>query len=325
MARIILQNKEYILNDFNREDELEKAVIENKRYIFGKDSVYIDVKKRIGKENHKSIPDAFLIDFYDSKKPQLYIVENEIASHDVYSHIAEQIARFATSVISSGIQVRQMLLEEISKNPDLTKEIKNQLNNTDFKTITDLLLYLVEQNIIKIVIVINENSEDLNLVLKIFKNQPDVVILQRYICAGDILYYYEPMREEIEDIEIEKAKTGNAVEFDTVVCAAFEDGFNRAYIESKAWWAIRLSQEAREKLKYLAIYEKAPKAEISNYAEIDRIEPYKDTGKYILYLKNQKKIPPIKLNVGKGEAPQSPRYTTLKKLLSAKFINELWG
>ena len=325
MARIILQNKEYILNDFNREDELEKAVIENKRYIFGKDSVYIDVKKRIGKENHKSIPDAFLIDFYDSKKPQLYIVENEIASHDVYSHIAEQIARFATSVISSGIQVRQMLLEEISKNPDLTKEIKNQLNNTDFKTITDLLLYLVEQNIIKIVIVINENSEDLNLVLKIFKNQPDVVILQRYICAGDILYYYEPMREEIEDIEIEKAKTGNAVEFDTVVCAAFEDGFNRAYIESKAWWAIRLSQEAREKLKYLAIYEKAPKAEISNYAEIDRIEPYKDKGKYILYLKNQKKIPPIKLNVGKGEAPQSPRYTTLKKLLSAKFINELWG
>lgn len=287
--------------------------------------MYIDVKKRIGKENHKSIPDAFLIDFYDSKKPQLYIVENEIASHDVYSHIAEQIARFATSVISSGIQVRQMLLEEISKNPDLTKEIENQLNNTDFKTITDLLLYLVEQNIIKIVIVINENSEDLNLVLKIFKNQPDVVILQRYICAGDILYYYEPMREEIEDIEIEKAKTGNAVEFDTVVCAAFEDGFNRAYIESKAWWAIRLSQEAREKLKYLAIYEKAPKAEISNYAEIDRIEPYKDTGKYILYLKNQKKIPPIKLNVGKGEAPQSPRYTTLKKLLSAKFINELWG
>jgi len=143
MARIILQNKEYILNDFNREDELEKAVIENKRYIFGKDSVYIDVKKRIGKENHKSILDAFLIDFYDSKKPQLYIVENEIASHDVYSHIAEQIARFATSVISSGIQVRQMLLEEISKNPDLTKEIKNQLNNTDFKTITDLLLYLL--------------------------------------------------------------------------------------------------------------------------------------------------------------------------------------
>jgi len=325
MARIILQNKEYILNDFNREDELEKAVIENKRYIFGKDSVYIDVKKRIGKENHKSIPDAFLIDFYDSKKPQLYIVENEIASHDVYSHIAEQIARFATSVISSGIQVRQMLSEEINNNPDLTKEIENQLNNTDFKTITDLLLYLVEQNIIKIVIVINENSEDLNLVLKIFKNQPDVVILQRYICAGDILYYYEPMREEIEDIEIEKAKTGNAVEFDTVVCAAFEDGFNRAYIESKAWWPIRLSQEAREKLKYLAIYEKAPKAEISNYAEIDRIEPYKDTGKYILYLKNQKKIPPIKLNVGKGEAPQSPRYTTLKKLLSAKFINELWG
>jgi hypothetical protein len=325
MARIIIKNNEYSLYDFDNEDEFEKAVIENQKYLFGKDSVYIDVKRRIGRDNHRGIPDAFLIDFYDTKKPQLYIVENEIASHDVYAHIAEQIVRFTTSTVTSANQIRNMLIKAIENEPETKKEIEKYLPQTVFKTVTELMLFLTE-NDIKIVITINEITADLNLAFKIFRNQPDVVLLQRYKCGNDISYYYEPMREEIEDIEIEKTKTGGAVDFDTVVCAALEDGFKHAYLENNAWWEIRLSQKARENLKYLAIYEKAPIAHISHYAEIERIEPYKDTGKYILYLKNKKTVKPIKLGKGKkGEAPQAPRYTTLSKLLNAKSVSELWG
>ncbi|MBU2578825.1 hypothetical protein KKA09_01790 [Patescibacteria group bacterium] len=113
MAKIILKNNEYSLYDFDNEAEFEKAVIENQKYLFGKDSIYIDVKKRIGRDSHRGIPDAFLIDFYDTKKPQLYIIENEIASHDVYSNIIEQIARFSTSVVSSANQIRNMLIKAI--------------------------------------------------------------------------------------------------------------------------------------------------------------------------------------------------------------------
>lgn len=325
MARIILRNNEYSLYDFDNEAEFEKAVIENQKYLFGKDSVYIDVKRRIGRDNHRGIPDAFLIDFYDAKKPQLYIVENEIASHNVYSNITEQIARFGTSIVSSANQIRNVLINAIDSEPETKKEIEKYLSQTVFKTVTELMLFLTE-NDIKIVVVINEITDDLNLAFKIFKNRPDIVLLQRYLCGNDISYYYEPMREEIEDIEIEKTKTGEAVDFDTVVCAAFKDGFKHAYLENNAWWAIRLSQEAREKLKYLAIYEKVPIAHINHYAEIERIEPYKDTGKYILYLKNKKTVKPIKLGrVKKGEAPQAPRYTTLAKLLNAKTVGELWS
>lgn len=325
MARIILNNNEYSLYDFDNEAEFEKAVIQNQKYLFGKDSVYVDVKRRIGRDSHRGIPDAFLIDFYDAKKPQLYIVENEIASHDVYSNITEQIARFGTSIVSSANQIRNLLIKAIENEPLTKKEVEKYLSQTIFKTIIELMLYLTE-NDIKIVVAINEITADLNLAFKIFKNPPDIVLLQRYMCGNDISYYYEPMREEIEDIEIEKNRTGEAVDFNTVVCAAFEDGFKHAYIENNAWWAIRLSQEAREKLKYLAIYEKAPVAHISHYAEIDRIEPYKDTSKYILYLKNKKTVKPIKLGTGKkGEAPQAPRYTTLNKLLNAKTVRELWS
>lgn len=324
MARIIIKNNEYSLYDFDNEAEFEKAVIENQKYLFGKDSVYVDVKRLIGRGTHRGIPDAFLIDFYDTKKPQLYIVENEIASHDAYSNITEQIARFGASAISSMNQIRNVLITAIEDKPETKKEIEGYLLQTRFKTITELALFLTE-NDIKIVVAINEITADLNLAFNIFKNRPDLVLLQRYISGNDILYFYEPMRDEVEDIEIEKTKTGEAVDFDTVVCAAFEDGFKHAYMENNAWWAIRLSQEAREKLKYLAIYEKAPIAHVSHYAEIDRIEPYKDTGKYILYLENKKTVKPIKLGTGKkGEAPQAPRYTALEKLLNAKTVNELW-
>src|SRR3989344_7313044 len=117
MARIIIKNNEYSLYDFDNEAEFEKAVIENQKYLFGKDSVYIDVKRLIGYGNHRGIPDAFLIDFYDTKKPQLYIVENELASHDVYSHIAEQIVRFGTSVITSANQIREKLIKAVEAEP----------------------------------------------------------------------------------------------------------------------------------------------------------------------------------------------------------------
>ena len=59
MARIILNSKEYSLYDFDNEADFEKAVIENQKYLFGKDSIYVDVKKKIGKDNQKGIPDAF--------------------------------------------------------------------------------------------------------------------------------------------------------------------------------------------------------------------------------------------------------------------------
>jgi len=91
MARIILNNKEYSLYDFDNEVEFEKRLLKIKKHLFGKDSIYVDVKRRIDVIIIADTRCFFLIDFYDTKKPQLYIVENEVASHDVYAHILEQL------------------------------------------------------------------------------------------------------------------------------------------------------------------------------------------------------------------------------------------
>lgn len=325
MARIIIKNSEYSLYDFDNEEEFEKAVIENKKFLFGKDTVYIDVKRLIGTNNHRGIPDAFLIDFIEPHNPQLYIVENEIASHDIYRHINEQIGRFSVSTLSPDKHLREILIKSIEDNKDIMMEIKSYLTQTSFETITELVLHLTESNKIKIAIAINEVTQEFNKTLEIYRNIPETVLLQRYLSGEDICYYYEPMRDEVEDIEIEKKSNPVSADFDTIVCSAFEDGFKHAYVENSAWWAIRLSQIAQNKLKYLAIYEKLPVAHIKHYAEVDKIEPYQNTNKYIIYLKNKKILEnPIKLGNKKGEAPQSPRYTILSKLLSVKSIGELW-
>jgi hypothetical protein len=327
MANILIDNKKFSFLDFDSEDEFEKAVIKNSQYLFGKDSIYIDVKKRFGDKNsyHKGIPDGYLIDFSSKKQPQLYFVENELSSHDVYSHISEQLLRFNTSIKTSQNQIRKKLLEVIKADIDLVKNIEQSLQDTPFSNIDELMNYMIDRGI-RIVLVIDDATPDLNDSLDVFRQRPDVVTLKRYALKDEIAYIYEPMREELEYLEhTKRAAKKDSAEFDTIVCPAFEDGFKRAYLDNGAWWAIRISQKARDQLKYLAIYEKLPVAAVRHYAEIDRIEPYKDSGKFIVYLKNKKTLLPIELDRGKkGVAPQAPRFTTLDKLLRAKKVSQLW-
>lgn len=325
MANIIINSKKFTLYEFESEKEFEETVIKNVNFLFGPVAVYIDIKKLQGSNNlhSRGIPDGYLVDFIDPRNPQLYFVENELISHDIYSHITEQLARFSTATTVSANEIRKSMVDYISKNIDLLNVIEQKLEKTQFRNFDDLMNFLTLQNSIKIILCIDEITTDLNLALRIFKSPPDVVTLQRYVNKdNELSYFYEPLHEEF----IEATNSKVVYDFDTIVCAAFEEGFKHAYITNNAWWAVRLSQEAREKLKYLAIYEKWPIGEVKHYAEIEKIEPYKDSGKFILYLKNKKVIKPIKLDVPykKGVAPQGPRYTTLNKLLIANKLTDLW-
>jgi len=297
--------------------------------IFSAKILYISrPKKRYGQKHSysKGIPDGHLIDFVSRKHPQLYFVENELSSHNVYSHISEQLVRFTAAIKTSKNQIRIKLLEVIKSDSKMLETISSFLKDTPFSNVDELMNYMVDREI-KIVLVIDEATTDLNDSLDVFRDKPDVVTLKRYVHKNDIAYVYEPMREELQDWEGRKksSRKTKEFEFDTVVCAAFEDGFKHAYINENAWWAIRISQKAREQLRYLAMYEKSPVAAVKHYAEIDSIQPYKDSGKFIVYLKNKKTIRPIELDKGKkGVAPQSPRFTTLSKLLKAEKISDLW-
>ncbi|MGI6321846.1 MAG: hypothetical protein ACOXZO_00780 [Bacteroidales bacterium] len=94
-------------------------------------------------------------------------------------------------------------------------------------------------------------------------------------------------------------------ELETIVVPAQAEGFQSAFIESNAWWAIRISFSMLNHIKYIAVYQVAPISAITHVAEVSRIEKYKDTNKYIVYFKESaREINPVKLDTKKkGSAP----------------------
>lgn len=119
--------------------------------------------------------------------------------------------------------------------------------------------------------------------------------------------------------------TKGSDDIDTVIVPAQPDGFQQAFIDEQAWWAIRISQAALPKLKWIAAYRVSPISAVTHIAEIDRIEPYADSGKYKVFFKGPAE--PLTQIVPFGKATsgamQGPRYTTRAKLLAAKTVKDL--
>lgn len=123
----------------------------------------------------------------------------------------------------------------------------------------------------------------------------------------------------------DKPVTGG--KWDTIVIPAREDGFNRVFLGEDCWYAIRMNAKELPKFKYIAAYQVAPISAITHVAEIAEIVPYQNSGKYLVRFKSKAKEleKPIALAEGKvGSQPQSPRYTTYKKIIGSSKLEDLW-
>jgi hypothetical protein len=78
---------------FEKEAEFESIVVELSDQIFGPNTIYLDIKKRLKGKEIISIPDAYLIDLTTPHTPKLYVIENEIVSHDPFKHIGIQMIK----------------------------------------------------------------------------------------------------------------------------------------------------------------------------------------------------------------------------------------
>lgn len=137
---------------------------------------------------------------------------------------------------------------------------------------------------------------------------------------------FEPAKLHDEIIK-ETQEKATIVDWDTLVCAAKEEGFKRAFLGQKAWWAVRLNSKTTQFIKYIAIYQVAPESKITYYGKVGKIEPYENTDKYKIFLDGE----PIKLEkpVGLGKnpylKPQGPKYTKLSAILDATTLDDIWG
>ena len=309
---------------YSKEADFEKMIVENSDKIFGSTGIYFDIKKLIGTpKKGATIPDGYFLDLTFHNDPRLYLVEVELNSHDVYGHIGEQILRFGISTETDKYKIKNCLLTEENKDDLKKQKLATYFSKSKYNNINELLDKVIFDNKPAAIIVIDEATDELYNVMAQLTMSTEVIEAQTYVCGDKKLHRFSPFKDEvITDLSPDI----DADELDTIVVPAREDGFNEEFLKNNRWFAIRISSAMIDKIKYIAAYQVAPVSGITHIAEVDRIEKYKDTNKYIVFFKNEttKKISKISLGKKKGMAPQAPRYSSHETLLTAKTLDDLW-
>lgn len=170
---ILIDGVKYILKNPDNEDDLEKIIEKNYKYIFGEESFYFNFKKKLkSKSGIGSIPDGYLIVF--NSTPEWYILEVELASHPLYDHIIPQLTKFNRGIegVSTKKSLIDMFYDEIKTNPILEARVKEKIGSGEvYKFISDLI-----SDKPSIIIVINERTSELEEAIRDIRG--DVKILE---------------------------------------------------------------------------------------------------------------------------------------------------
>lgn len=319
--RISLNKTIYEPDSFSTEQELEDAVQKHAEDIFSNDCIYICIKKRVTNKNNNfiNIPDAYVIDFRG--RPKLWVVENELSTHDSFRHVGVQMLQFASQFTEGSFEIKSMLLEAINKDKDLQERANKLTKKVNFQNIGEVLDYAIYKNEFGFVIIIDEINQDLYSVTRELARQPELLQIQKYKSKdGTLLYTYEELLGEV--VEAKSTWIKDIDDIDTMVAPAKEEGFKRVFLSQKEWYAVRIASSVIPRLKYLAMYEVAPVKAIRWVGKIESIQPYEDTGKYKIFLSEINEIEPINLGNPKY-APYGPRYTTYELLQKAKDLGDL--
>jgi hypothetical protein len=149
---------------YSSEADLEASIIEVQRDLFGPDRIYLDVKKRIGvKGGTRNIPDGYLVDL-GGKKPRLYVVENELASHEPLRHIAVQILQFSMSFETDQRAVKTILFSALNDHPEIKVRCERYAAAHEFRNLDHMLDYLVYESPFAAIVIIDELPDELESV-----------------------------------------------------------------------------------------------------------------------------------------------------------------
>jgi hypothetical protein len=330
-------DKQYANEPFETESQLESAIAEVSATLFGPNRVYLDVKKLIGgKGKTKNIPDGYLIDLTSKKDPRLFVVENELASHDPLNHVAVQILEFSLSFETSPFKLKAILKEALKANKLGLQICETYAAANGFENVDYLLERLIQKdNAFNALVIIDELDEELEtLLISRFKFPVEILTLRRFkTTQGQTAYQFDPFLAELAGPSKETETHGAAgaievdpSELDTIVVPAQEEGFQETFIGENRWYQIRIHSSMVPRIKYIAAYRSAPISAITHAAVVKDIVPWKEGPKYVLnFAEPAKEIGPLKLVPkpnGMVKAPQAPRYTSYDRLIKATNLDE---
>lgn len=205
---VFKDNKKYYEAEISIEKDLENDVVNNSKLFFGKDSIYIDAKKKLDSKNLGGvIPDGFLFNFANKECPEFYIVEVELSKHDFYGHIFPQFTKFFGffKVSDAKEDLAEKLYNIITNDSNLKKEFKKFLGDKEiYKFVKDILDE--SQNIL---LVIDGEKNELPDVMETYNETwgkfVKIIILQKFTTNdNDIIFSMNPEFENIDYSYINK-------------------------------------------------------------------------------------------------------------------------
>ena len=123
---IVTKDGIYHLYNYPTEDDLERMVVEHAPEIFGTQTIYFDLKRKISsKSGFGTIPDGYVIDL---KQDKLYLIEVELISHSLKKHVLPQITNFIMALDNE--QTIEKLVDEFYEElPESEKIDKKRLKS----------------------------------------------------------------------------------------------------------------------------------------------------------------------------------------------------
>ena len=187
------------------ESTFEDAIRANTINIFGEGRYYIDCKRRIGNGAKFNVPDAYLLDL-KRNEPRLFVVENELSTHDLFKHIGVQLLEFSHNYGKSGRQVKAILFEEISKVPEMVEACEKYAKEKGYRNLDNLLDYLVFDTPFQAIVLIDEENDELHSVIKQFRFPVETIEFVTLVDdTGHKAYEFIPFLEDVAmDIKVGK-------------------------------------------------------------------------------------------------------------------------
>ena len=195
----------------DEEKEFHPLVKSQSKEIFGKDSIYFDVKTTLKSASGiGSIPDAYVIDL--AEPYQWYVIENELATHPVYDHIVKQLTKFINGIDNQGCraQILELIYEEINKDDVLRTAVLAKTKSVDLYRFLSKLF----SKIPKIVVIIDEKNPDVEEACQALKYAPEIIEFKSYVQEDNPQVYahlFEPLvtsHQFINENRIEVKESG---------------------------------------------------------------------------------------------------------------------
>lgn len=133
----------YTEKPYKNEQELERLVVSHAKEVFGKDSIYFDVKQKVTSKLRPRITDGYLLAFDNVGHPRFWVVEYELSSHDLERDVAPQLRGFVKALQNEQTiaEIRDAIYHQVKSSPETLRRFKELATGEDLYFVINKALH----------------------------------------------------------------------------------------------------------------------------------------------------------------------------------------